>query len=458
MTRPFIHINYAVGTPANPWEGETISCETDWRRVHELRERYDAIAVGAGTWTRDCPRLTVRSERLGRTPRRQPARVVFAGTHSCALPAEDHETWRIECGTQRPHRARTILTTGYQLQQPLFQLWKSGVQSMLVEGGATLIDSFLRQDLVDRLTVFVRTRCGRAAERQARESISRLPSQMVPMRFGEGVVLSWSREAEAPTPTVKQTRFVVIASPRTGSNMLCSLLNAHPEILCHHEIFNPDGVHYALDHRTGEIELGSKHDRDRRPGEFLDRLWEHQCGRPVVGFKVNRDQNEVLHDVLEDQRVRKIILTRRNRIRAFVSEMIARQTGEWESYSFSKRTQPCGRIWIAADELLRHAAENECYFAQVRRALEVTGQSFLETTYEDLAWPQETRRILGFLGVEARHLQPATRKNEDVLSLIANFEQLKEELRDSELRWDLQAMLRAPIPQPDFNWGTRESL
>jgi riboflavin biosynthesis pyrimidine reductase/LPS sulfotransferase NodH len=457
MTRPFIHINYAVGPPATARNGESISCDSDWRRVHEFRELYDAVAVGAETWKRDRPRLTVRSERLGRAPKRQPERVVFAGIHACALSAGDSDTWLVQSGNFPRPSTRTILATGRQLAAPLFELWKNGMRSMLVEGGATLIRSFLKQEVADRITVFVRTKCGQEAERMAQASIPELPGQMLPQRFGEGVVLSWSREGAAAMPLSPPTRFVVIAAPRTGSNMLCSLLNKHPEILCHHEIFNPEGIHYALDHRAGEIDLGTSRDRDRQPENFLDRMWEHRCGRPVVGFKLNRGQNEILGKVLEDRGVRKIILTRRNRVRAFVSEMIARQTGEWETYAFSKEGQPCEPIWVEADELLTQAAETRLYFARIRRTLDLTGQSFLETTYEDLCGQEEQLRIFRFLGVEGRLLQPATRKNDDALHLIANLEHLKERLRDSDLRWDLEAMERA-VHQADYRWDSRESL
>ena len=37
--------------------------------------------------------------------------------------------------------------------------------------------------------------------------------------------------------------------------MLCTLLGSHPEILCHHEVFNPSGIFYALYYRDGRIDL-----------------------------------------------------------------------------------------------------------------------------------------------------------------------------------------------------------
>src|SRR6516164_8567844 len=97
------------------------------------------------------------------------------------------------------------------------------------------------------------------------------------------------------------TRFVILAAPRTGSNMLCTLLHSHPEILCHHEVFNPNGIFYALGYRNGEIDLGTIDERDRSPIEFLARLWQHPIGFNCFGFKMTRGQDErVLQTVLED--------------------------------------------------------------------------------------------------------------------------------------------------------------
>jgi len=67
----------------------------------------------------------------------------------------------------------------------------------------------------------------------------------------------------------RPVRFVIFAAPRTGSNLLCGLLNAHPDILCHHGLFNPGGVHWARDRRGS----GGVADRDRDPVAFLDSVW-----------------------------------------------------------------------------------------------------------------------------------------------------------------------------------------
>ena len=39
--------------------------------------------------------------------------------------------------------------------------------------------------------------------------------------------------------------------------MLCTLLGSHPDVLCHHELFNPTGVYYALELRDTPFDLGT---------------------------------------------------------------------------------------------------------------------------------------------------------------------------------------------------------
>jgi LPS sulfotransferase NodH len=136
-----------------------------------------------------------------------------------------------------------------------------------------------------------------------------------------------------------RVRFVIFAAPRTGSNLLCGLLNAHPDILCHHGLFNPKGIHYARDHRDFAPDIS---DRDADPLRFLDRIWAAAAGRRAVGFKMNRGENGVTVDaMLRDLAVKKILLKRRNRVRAFVSETIAEMTGLWEP-RMGCRSRPSG--------------------------------------------------------------------------------------------------------------------
>ncbi len=133
-----------------------------------------------------------------------------------------------------------------------------------------------------------------------------------------------------------KTRLLIACQPRTGSNWLCSLLQSHPQILCHHEVFHPDEIYYAVGHRDGRLShLGSTHERDRDPLGFLEQLWHEDFGRSVVGIKLLDGQApEVLARLLADTQVRKLVLRRQSRVRAYVSLLRARETGFWARTSY----------------------------------------------------------------------------------------------------------------------------
>ena len=131
--RPFVTWKIAVtldgrvAVPGSRW----VSGGPARRRVHELRARSDAVAVGMGTVRADDPRLDARD--VGAV--RQPRRIAFG--HG-PLPA----------GSE-------LELLGGPLDDELRRLAGEGVQSLLLEGGPTISASFVAEDLVDKLLVFV---------------------------------------------------------------------------------------------------------------------------------------------------------------------------------------------------------------------------------------------------------------------------------------------------------------
>jgi riboflavin biosynthesis pyrimidine reductase len=191
--RPHIHLNVATDDEGAVADADRkpklLSCDADWRRVHELRERYDAVAVGGRTWIEDRPRLTARADRLGRPPRRQPAVVVFAGGQAARAARLENRTlyW---IGMHDPKCEGVIFVpwkTG-ELGEPLAALRRAGVSSMLVEGGPTLLRSFVSEGFVDRITVFVRTRRVGGEGRALRRLFPGVRFDVRTIRFGEGVL------------------------------------------------------------------------------------------------------------------------------------------------------------------------------------------------------------------------------------------------------------------------------
>jgi diaminohydroxyphosphoribosylaminopyrimidine deaminase/5-amino-6-(5-phosphoribosylamino)uracil reductase len=100
--------------------------------VHQWRSEEDAILVGARTWDLDRPQLNARLVG-GRAPRR-----LVLGTPSTPTPPD--------------------VTCFAAPEDALAWCSKNGIRSMLVEGGASVLASFLRAGWWDELRVLTQYR------------------------------------------------------------------------------------------------------------------------------------------------------------------------------------------------------------------------------------------------------------------------------------------------------------
>jgi hypothetical protein len=195
-------------------------------------------------------------------------------------------------------------------------------------------------------------------------------------------------------------------------------------VLCHHELFNPRGIHLSR-RLGGRLDLGGAEARDRDPVALLERAWRAHLGHQAVGFKLNLGQeprgveNNVSHP----------------------AHTFAERTGEWESYpELALRGDP-PRVPVPAGELRAHAERNAAYYAALERRLVAAGKPWIEVAYERLGETVERERVLAFLGVSRSPLTGATRRQhpQPLRELIANFAELQTELRGSELEAELCA-------------------
>jgi len=195
--RPFIHLNFAIRAPGTVQAevSRGVSCPEDWTRVHGLRERYTAIAVGALTWSKDRPRLTAREEHLHRPARRQPERVIFMGSRGYWPQPDGRRTIVVGRGVPPREGCLAVEADGHDLAAPLAALRRLAIDSMLVEGGPTLLASFLAQDVADEITIYVSTGSADVARACALAQFPALPQPLATRRCGAGTLLRWSRGA-----------------------------------------------------------------------------------------------------------------------------------------------------------------------------------------------------------------------------------------------------------------------
>jgi len=152
----------ADGKIALPSRVQTkISNEEDMERVHLLRNECDAVLVGINTILSDNPKLTVK-EKYVKNPK-NPLRVVVDS--KCRMPENANalngraETLVVVAeGFSRRIKNAGVVECGkgkVDLKKLLKILEKKGVKKLLVEGGSTVIWSFLNEKLADELMVFV---------------------------------------------------------------------------------------------------------------------------------------------------------------------------------------------------------------------------------------------------------------------------------------------------------------
>jgi GTP cyclohydrolase II len=166
--RPYVVLKYAqtldgrIATAGG--DAKWISGEPERRVSHAMRAACDAVMVGIGTVLQDDPRLTVRMV-AGASPIRvildsrlrvppdagvlQPEAVTILLTTPRSGPA-DREALRargvrVEVVGEGPD--------GVDLHQGLARLGELGIRSLLVEGGARVITSLLRDRSVDRVVL-----------------------------------------------------------------------------------------------------------------------------------------------------------------------------------------------------------------------------------------------------------------------------------------------------------------
>jgi len=129
-----------------------ISSQEALRYVHELRKRYDAVAVGANTLRDDDPQLSIR---LVDPEGRDPYKIVFVDDTS-TLPEEFkliHDERFLALCRKNPRGLRAIEIEN--LGDGMKKLGEIGITSVLLEGGPAIAQSAIDSALVDKCLFIV---------------------------------------------------------------------------------------------------------------------------------------------------------------------------------------------------------------------------------------------------------------------------------------------------------------
>jgi LPS sulfotransferase NodH len=262
---------------------------------------------------------------------------------------------------------------------------------------------------------------------------------------------------------------MVLGSARTGSNLLLSLLSAHPHIKTYGELFNldmlpntsltevlDDPVTYLRqkvhqDHKLEIAAVGFKMFYDHLTRDYFTKLVDVSDAAPQLkekytqfssfiesnyAWKILDERFRTTWEFLRaDQSLAVIHLQRRNMLHTLISLKQAYMTSQWWSLKGGLQTTP--PVHLDPEECRRYfqklsdsAAEADAAFAEHPK---------INVTYEDLIEKQQDtlQRICAFLRVPYQSVTTRMKKQNlaSPRETVENYEQLKSCFRNT--RWDV---------------------
>jgi len=231
--------------------------------------------------------------------------------------------------------------------------------------------------------------------------------------------------------------FMIIASPRTGSTHLATLLDLQEDIRCNGEIFHPNNilVRWPKFHKTPEVMARLAEMRKRDPKSFLDEVLARSYGCAHVGFKIFSGHcDEMLDNLIADSSIKKVVLFRRNLLAVHSSSLIAHKIGE-RALRAPRTVQPV--VTFEPGPFMAFCERTMKYYRGVFDRLIAARQIFHTMHYEQINDPWFFASLVGFIGGALAAAEPKGRRIKQnssyILSRFSNPDDAEAFLREHGL-------------------------
>jgi len=218
--------------------------------------------------------------------------------------------------------------------------------------------------------------------------------------------------------TNKPRRFVIFSAARSGTSLLSSTLNTHPNIFTHGEIYHPRPKWHlrgTFADWSDEQTIAARADKIG----YLKMVFD-QAGADVVGFKMWHSQEpQICDSLLAIPAVSNIIYERENRLAQYASGALAKQSGIWNrsAQNAPYKGRDSEPVEFNARRFLSYVRRQEKTFAHYRKYAK---GPVLDMTYADLT-TRGFHPVLRFLGVPEVNLEPQKQKLHSS-NIIARFQ------------------------------------
>lgn len=209
-------------------------------------------------------------------------------------------------------------------------------------------------------------------------------------------------------------KVVIVCQARTGSNLLVSLLNSHPNVSISGEIF------------------------DFLNGQSTKDIWNNQFKKypkkiKVVGFKIFYQhpfdgEKDVWGIINKDPSILIIHLTRKNTLRSYISLKIAEKTNRWHESINSKDFPSEKKIKVDIEEYSKYCIKTDNYIKLTQKHFSKS-HDFIELSFEELTKDNQKciNKISASLALETFYVSTKMiRQNPEPLNnLIINYNEVE---------------------------------
>lgn len=224
-------------------------------------------------------------------------------------------------------------------------------------------------------------------------------------------------------------RFVVIASPRTGSSYLVNLLSAHPDVFTNGNVFDSrETVYVFWPDATPDLKRELMAMRRADPYAFLERIYSSGYGRHHVGFKIFSGENdEILDSLIRDAAIKKIVLFRRNVLACYSSALVARKT---RKYSATVETQQ-PLVEFRRRQFIKFFNHYTSFYRSTILKLNNFKQNYYLLHYEDTMDGYILSSVLNFIGADTTKELDNSMQNKKLIkqnssNILARFQNQEE--------------------------------
>ena len=240
-------------------------------------------------------------------------------------------------------------------------------------------------------------------------------------------------------PNQEVNKFVILAMPRTGSTLLTTTLNTHPDIACHGEIFRRN-----IKKIQGPVKILNKvdsefQDEDYRidnPFALLDNICRLEEKSTCIGFKLMLVQHpSLMENIIKDKTDFKIIFLKRdNVLSVYSSDRIAQATGQ--NIAGKKSNIKTAKVKFEATSFEEFLDKYESKYQHTKQLLESVNREHLELEYNDLRSPQGFEEVLRFLKVNEEVMRTPTKKrnSDSILERFTNPKVVRDYLKSKDLQ------------------------